>query len=507
MSRIITVVSALAVIMVSAITIAFTRPSVIGNVAMTGIMGLIVSVLVSVPCAVMLSRWMIRIGVAWSRVISSALVLLWGVPWVLVIGSISPSDDQLSLLVAATHLTDGGLTTSGTNYPTGVYMERYPYQSGPVLLIWEFMRMTGLRGYAAYHVLQILGVVLMSMTVIIIGWCAGLMASSRVESCSLAIMGLYAPIGMFGFKVYGNVMAMPLMALTMGMCVLCVHERCWFHTIGLMASCAFMVALKPNTMILVIAVVIILMMDSMRSRSWVRTIPMIGAIIAAIMGVTAPVMAFGRITGLDMTGNRQPAISWLATGLTSSRDGGYGTYDSDVLEYTKYSTMRVTYDRGRITFDKAMAGFVNDPSSIVGFMTSKMLIMWADPSYGDVDYPVLMRYQWTLAKDKVHTVEYDDDNGNVFNGTQSWFYRHMRDPVSVLMDGFQAMIWALIGWEAYRMMIRHEPMDPAVLLPLLLALGGIMFHMAWEVRPEYAMPYMLMLMPYAGMRMAGMVEV
>lgn len=40
--------------------------------------------------------------------------------------------------------------------------------------------------------------------------------------------------------------------------------------------------------------------------------------------------------------------------------------------------------------------------------------------------------------------------------------------------------------------------NPAFMLPALIVLGGFLFHIIWETQPEYAYTYALMLLPYAG---------
>jgi hypothetical protein len=265
------------------------------------------------------------------------------------------------------------------------------------------------------------------------------------------------------------------------------------------------IAIKPNSMIVIIAMVITLVMSSMMKK---RIIPLIAALlvmIASIAGNVIPPTIYGSITGSDMSSNKIHYKTWIAIGIVE-KNGMYGFYDGSYFPFTK-NQVNAKEKKVDDTISDRMDEFKDNPSTALRFYWMKTGETWGDPSFGVLSDNYLQMKAWKKSKADVKQyfkfLTKSESGIPAWSENQQWFYAHALLPTQSYADGIQIIISLLIVVGLIitnRRMRRHIVSSGGMMLGLAF-LGGFVFHLFWETQPEYAFPYFLILIPYAGLGM------
>jgi hypothetical protein len=265
------------------------------------------------------------------------------------------------------------------------------------------------------------------------------------------------------------------------------------------------IAIKPNSMIVIIAMVITLVMSSMTRK---RIIPLIAAllvIMASIAGNIIPPAIYGSMTDSDMSSNRVHYKTWIAIGIVE-KNGMYGFYDGS---YFPYREKQVPAKNKKIDFtiNRRLNEFKSNPRTAMRFYWMKTGETWGDPSFGVLSDNYMQMKAWRKSKSYVKQyfkfLTKSESGIPEWSDAQRWFYSNAVMPTQEYSDGIQIIISLLIVIGliiTHRRMRRHIVSSGSIMLGLAF-LGGFIFHLFWETQPEYAFPYFLILITYAGLGM------
>jgi hypothetical protein len=159
------------------------------------------------------------------------------------------------------------------------------------------------------------------------------------------------------------------------------------------------------------------------------------------------------------------------------------------------------------TINRRLNEFKSNPRTAIRFYWMKTGETWGDPSFGVLSDNYLQMKAWR--KSKANVKQYfkfltkSESGIPAWSENQQWFYAHALLPTQAYSDGMQIIISLLIviGLIITNRRIRRHVMSSDSLMLGLAFLGGFIFHLFWETQPEYAFPYFLILIPYAGLGM------
>jgi hypothetical protein len=496
----------IAAIYIAVIALAFSFLRIAPGMDITMIMQGIGCAVLSIPLIALAYHAFMKVSVRSRYIIAFLITLLIGGIWTSLICNLVPYDDQLVIATAAKTISKGESFQGVIGARTQLYMERYPYQSAFALYMALLSRIFGAYPFTAARVIN---VVIMSISVLIVGRISYVMFRSRgAETATLLLCILFIPISMSSYKVYGNILVLPFMlsALLMALHVMNKDENHRIRTLTLLALSSLMsIAIKPNSMIVIIAMVITLVMSSMTRK---RIIPLIAAllvIMASIAGNIIPPAIYGSMTDSDMSSNRVHYKTWIAIGIVE-KNGMYGFYDGS---YFPYREKQVPAKNKKIDFtiNRRLNEFKSNPRTAIRFYWMKTGETWGDPSFGVLSDNYLQMKAWR--KSKANVKQYfkfltkSESGIPAWSENQQWFYAHALLPTQAYSDGMQIIISLLIviGLIITNRRIRRHVMSSDSLMLGLAFLGGFIFHLFWETQPEYAFPYFLILIPYAGLGM------
>lgn len=464
--------------------------------------------IVAVPLLFIAYHVFMKTSVKMRYIIAVSFSLIIGGLWSLYICTITPSDDQLVVSRAASTIAENKTFSGYIGSRTQLYMEQYPYQSGFTLYL---ILLSKIFGSYPFMQARVINVIMMSIVVLLMGritW--ELFNSRKAEAASLMLSSLFMPISMASYKVYGNVLVMPFLMATVLVAIRVIKNngRSTIRDMILLGLLSMMcMAIKPNSMIVIIAIIASLVLHAMNRRKLIPILATAVMLVAVMIGNAVPPAIYGAMTGFDMHDNKVHYNSWIAIGILEDH-GMYGFYDGRFFPYTKKDVAEKDKKADK-AISQRLREFTSNPMSAAKFYWMKTAETWGDPSFGILSDNYLQVKAWKKSKSEVkkafHNLNGTQDGIPKWNEQQLWFYSNAIMPTQTYADGMQIVIMVMVvfGMIITKRRMKYNIMGAEGMMTGLAFLGGFVFHVIWETQPEYALPYFIMLIPYAGLAMSS----
>lgn len=420
------------------------------------------------------------------------LVLGWCIlPGIILIlfGRTIPAADSASVYTIAESLAAGD---TGVIHPTDSYLSFYPQQIGLVafyegiIRLWKWIPLD----IPAYHFIKCLNILFACAIIYFTSRTVDLLFDNdRITCCYLALAGGNLPLIFYTSFIYGEIPSFGL--FTAGVYFLCLFlKRGPLITmpiksgfVGVFSIFLFTgsVLLRKNSLILVIAVLLVLFFQ------WIKTKRHSLLLLAAVCLVYCiGILPLTRLIYENRANNTLkdgvPAISYLAMGMQeSSRGNGwyngfnFNTYQENAMDADLTSRISEQAIRERITV------FQKNPGYAASFYGNKYLSQWTDGTYACRQASLA---SW--GRSKILEEIYDGDYSKYLIGYCNIYQ-------SILYLG--AFLFCLIAPK--KKMSAFSLSELPVYLGLIGVTGGFLFHMFWEANSRYILPYGLLLLPYA----------
>lgn len=400
--------------------------------------------------------------------------------WVLAV-RVRPVADAAELLAAAQRFAQGNLSfvQSSTSY-----LRIFPYQLGYTALLEVLVR---LFGGGAVLAAQLVNVLALCAILCALYTLTGRLFGREAQACALLLgAGCVQPALMCTF-VYGNLVGAAFLLVGLERMTAFLHtgRRAPF-AVG--AVClALSVVLKYNGLIGALAMAITLLLRALRMgrgrrlAAWLAAALVLAAPIGAQRGVTA---LYGLRTGADFRGG-QPMILWMAMGLHEQFSRASGWYDG----YSYYTYVENGADAQVATQEAlqdiidSLYGYVHAPSRFLHFLPDKLLSQWIEPTFQSVWVNRISGHAISLPR----------------------LVRSLQEGrLNPLLEGWMNVLQTLVYLCAALGLLRLSRGGGLLHLPLALTVfGGGLYHMLFEAKALYILPYFLMLLPYAAYGLCG----
>lgn len=472
--------------------------------------------------------------------ICMAVIAGIGCVWSLLFAAAPSTGDIMVLNDIASTIRRTGVFDHDSNTTIGMpdavdYLHHLPYQSGFILYLLGIMLVIG--GTMSELPFQLVNaVIILPSAALMLAFMARELASSMsasgtvssdermrtgVFNMTMMLLACYAPFSCYAFKAYGNIVVLPFMfaALTLAMRI-CGHVG----TIGrgdvvnliLLAFCSFMMAwLKPNSMIIAIAIIIAVIVSALKAYARdgivLRAIAAVIVCMTAWLGTVVPVMLLQGFTDVNLHDGGQPPMSWIAMGTVYNEGSGTPGYFNETYLGDTWRTWRNVETTDEHMSDAARRNIrrITDSHLWVAFIAAKITYTYSDPSFVAFSRPVAESSVWNGMVGK-HDYLHRIHDGRLHDGKavmkpyQRFVLRNIQY-VSVPFDALQSLIamLAFLGICSVRHAGRkgtdgtESEINMRSLLPALCVVGGFLFHLLWETQPEYGFTYFLLLIPYA----------
>lgn len=408
--------------------------------------------------------------------------LLTGIVLILFSKSV-PAGDGYSVYSIAESLAAGDTSVI---HPTESYLSYYPQQVGLtafweiLIRIWNLTRIS----LPAYHFIKLVYLLLECVIILFqekmvhILW-----QDEKAECLYLLLAGANCPLLMYTSFVYGEIPSFAAISVGFYFLTRLLTEddssrlgisSAW-SAFGVFFFLTLSVMLRKNSLIFVIAAVIVMLLWGIRQK---QLVPIVLAILctAGALLILPGVQSFYENRSGNTLSSGVPAMSYFAMGMqeSSRANGWYNGFNFSTYQDTGMDTEAAIAISLEAIHERS-AYFREHPGYAVQFYAQKYLSQWADGTYacrqatiatfgGRMPFFVSL-YEGDYSK---YVISYCNIYQNILYLGAFWF--------------------CLAAW-------RKKPSLPEY-LGLIGVLGGFLFHMIWEANARYIFLYGLALLPY-----------
>lgn len=409
--------------------------------------------------------------------------------FLILFGRSIPSADSASVFSIAEALALGHTQVI---HPTESYLSYYPQQIGLIAFYEIILRIWNLLGvsYSASYIIQCVNV---GMACVIVYFQYNTTCLLFQDSDSAAISYIFlamlnAPLIVYTSFVYGEIPSFAF--LSGGLYLLLKYlksfdtdgRRGWITAAGCLSMLTASVALRKNSLIVIIAAVLVLLWEWLASRRHRLLLFGFLLILCSVFVLPAIQHIYEQRAGNTLSSG-VPAISYVAMGMQESSrgNGWYNGFNFNTYQESNLNTA-VTVSKSKAAISASLSAFRANPGYALRFYRDKFLSQWTDGSY------------FCRQATQAHTDARRDIVESIYSGKLSKPFIHYCNIYQLLVYAF-AFVCLFRQWHGRR------SGDPPVRLPfytaMIAVLGGFLFHMVWEANSRYILPYFLLMLPYA----------
>ena len=407
-----------------------------------------------------------------------------------------PAADSLSVYSAAEALASDDTSVI---HPTDSYLSYYPQQIGLVAFYELIIRFWNLfsTGLPAYHFIKCLYVALACIILLFQYKSVHLIWQDTVaDRFYLLLAFANLPFLMYTSFVYGEIPSfaavsigfyflLKLLLSSHGQKPAFLRTHLFYGAISI-ACLTFSVMLRKNSLILVIAALLVILCQ------WLKTKRHSLLLLALLCGICClSVLPFIQKSYELRAGNTLksgvPAISYFAMGMQESSrgNGWYNGYNFDTYQQTGMDA-KAASSLSRTAIADRLSFFRENPVYAADFYLHKHLSQWADGTYAS--------RQATLA---------------TYGGRREFFNSLYAGKYSRYFISYCNAFQNVLYLGAALFFLFHKKKETGqsasglpVYLGIIGVLGGFLFHIIWEANSRYIFLYSLLLMPYAARGLA-----
>ena len=419
--------------------------------------------------------------------LNAALGALWlaaAMVWIFAV-RVSPWTDARRVMEAAVSFAQDDF--SALHYEVTDYFNIYTYQLGIVFPLELLARLfpkadLNLLAQCVNAALGVAGAgVLAALAQEILG-------ERHAASAVLLLYTFSIPAFTFTTLVY----SINLMILLCGIAVLCfaryVHTGMLKFGIGYAVFTGMAMVVKPNAVIIAAALTICALLHALQHKDFKPALLAIGAVLLG-EGLTMALTARYAAAGNVIFRPNVSMLSRLAMGMQDSMiaPGWYNGY----IEQVVIEKLSPDQEKARALAD-IQARFQwmrGNPGAAIHFYIQKYLTQWIEPAYEGlwIDSVSETMGRWNGL---IHVICRDDTA--------------IRAALLAYMDAMQSVVYGLAAVGSLFIWKKKDDMAAAV-IPVAI-LGGMLYHLIFEAKSQYAYPYMVYMLPLAAIGLCRLEE-
>ena len=365
------------------------------------------------------------------------------------------------------HVFAGGFATGDISESGMDYLYTYPHQAGQALLLELVYRIFGYENLLAFRLLNTLGVLVFVYSGYQI---TGLLYEKDTVKVNFLLLSAgCVPLLIYTNVIYGEVLAVAAVSFAVWMLLLWFREKKLWQFILFLLAMVFAVYMKNNSLIAAVAaggVMLCKAVAERRKKLAACVIPLVLVLLAA-----QPLMTrlYEYRSGWPLD-QGMPKNLWVAMGLQGEgmTSGWWNEFPVRVYKEQAGYNPETAKELGDAAIAVSIQGFAESPKAAAVFFARKFVSQWNDAGYGC----------------------------QVSSGSQD------TPLLEFWMNGYHSLVF--LGAAGFALLRFKKQKRVEECLPLLILLGGFLFHMAWEVKGRYGLFYFALLLPAAA---AGLEEI
>ena len=384
----------------------------------------------------------------------------------------APTNDSYIVTHAAYLASQGDYSALDT-----YYFRCFPFQLGYVLFTEGLFRLAivDCGGVFAFlggvNLLALLGTeALLSMTVR-----AATGRDSAGKTVSLFLLFCLQPV-LFCTFLYGNIPAFAFAVAAVFFAVRLMQTDLARYGVGMALCMGVGVALKLNSVIVAVATGGVLLLNAIRKKRFFWLVYLAGMVAAVFAVQKLCILQYTWRCGVDF-GPGIPMTGWLAMGLNESviapgwYNGAYTVtpfvgcgYDADAMREIARQEIAARLDV-----------FRENPEYCKQFFTDKFLTQWNETTYQSL---------WNTQVRGVY--------GEGRGAFATFCLGEGAGGLARYMDLFAQLVFLLACGGVVRCILRREEEQGLLILPVTV-LGGMLYHLLFEAKSQYALVYFILL--------------
>jgi hypothetical protein len=240
---------------------------------------------------------------------------------------------------------------------------------------------------------------------------------------------------------------------------------------------AFAVQARQNSLIYVIAVMIVLLLLALFRKNW--TLLLTAGMCVACILLTSKVVRYRYEPFASEECVNMPSILWVAMGFHDSPEGP-GWFDGSSTDVFIYQTDFDVEESTRIALEdikSSLKHYLQEPDQGLDFFRRKILSQWNAPMYQT--YGSNFKNVQEEAHGLVRWLYFDE--GKIFSEN--------------FMNLYQLITYVGVCFYCMWSFKNKNKLEENLLL--IAVFGGFLFTIIWEAKARYIFPYFMFLLPYA----------
>ncbi len=411
-------------------------------------------------------------------VISVFLFCAFNIVWVIVVRPAIVGDQIHACNLAQTFYNNNleeflpQLTYAGI--PLSEYMQAYHQQISLAFVFSLFFRIIHFDGIGILRVLNVIG----NIAIVFALYKITCQLNKKYKTNKVLLMVLiltFFSLSMLSTFIYGDIPSLALCLFSVYFVMKFVESKKIKYAIFASICTMFAYMFRMNSLIFIIATIIYLALNLFKEitkKPWKESVINVAVIIMYLVVSIVPTIIVQNyyLEKYNMDKNKEyPNESYILMAMTESWRG-YGWYNEDIgepalrdsegkkIEYREEITERLKY-------------FVQNPIEAFKFYTNKLASMWTENTYAAV---------------RSNLVKENDPLENVYEPLE--FYQK-----ALLLVSCTCSLVVLIQ--------NRKNMSLELIFLITIFIGGFAFHILWEAKSRYIIPYIVALIPVAAIEL------
>lgn len=373
-----------------------------------------------------------------------------------------------------------------------IYIERYQQQI-PLAFIWSIIfRIFNSTDYKIIESLNVLGNTATLISIYLI--CKELSKKYNVNKyLGITLIAMFWSIPVLCTFIYGDFSSLGLAMLGTYFVMRYCNERKLRYIIYFITCISLAYILRMNTLIFFLAILIYLFLDLIKKKDTKQTdesdnvhkstnykliLSKIVTIICFIAFTFGPAGLIKNyyLKQADLDKNKAfPALGYFYMGMTVSTYGsGWYTYRYADYALHDFENANAIY---KDLINKRLNYFKQNPQYTFRFYLSKICSMWTENNHSSIRKKIILNENQSAVKDISPQGVYDAID------------------VEILQQ--KALILIIFGCTLIVLIQNRNNLSNEVILLLTIFIGGFLFHLIWEAKSRYIIPYIIVLIPIA----------
>lgn len=393
--------------------------------------------------------------------------------YIVLSGQYYPKFDQKSIIEIASALNEGDTSS----FDVGAYLYKYPYQIGIILFYQLLSKLFGNNNFIAFELINVCFIILSYYVLSKITSFLFSKANGESSWQTSVVCCLFLPYLFYATFLYGTVIGLTFALLSFFLLLIYDEKRKKSYLLLSSICMAVAVVLKSNYQIFLIAEIIYLVFDGLHKakenrRKFYGNLLFVAALIVFYILSGFAVNSYIKLINHNIVPKGVPMSTFVAIGLQDGKaaPGWHNNYDQAVSVKNGFD-YELTSLEAQNEIRNIVKGYSEDMTTAISFFCKKVASQWNNPTFQSL---------W-IQEDREGT----DNLFWIMRGNGRYIY-------TMLMNLFQT--WILSGVFIYSVTHVNKSKWKEILLPITF-IGGFLFHLFWEAKSIYAMPFFLLLIP------------